>query len=72
MSGPVHHRYGEPRSVQSVVVDQALISGVWPCWVTQSWFVPVQVPMPSTTAKAAGFPCVHCSHSACMLASFPG
>src|SRR6202044_3030248 len=28
MSGPVHQRYGEPRLVQLVVVDQALRSGV--------------------------------------------
>src|ERR1700683_386284 len=54
------------------MVDQALMSGVWPCWVTHSWLEPVQVPMPSITAKTAGVPCVHCSHSACMLASLVG
>jgi hypothetical protein len=58
--------------VQSVVADEALIKGVWPCWVMQSWLVPVHVPMPSTTAKTAGLPCVHCAHSACMLASLVG
>jgi len=38
--------------VQLVVVDQALSSGVWPCWATHSWLSPVHVPTPSTTAKA--------------------
>jgi len=64
MSAPVHHKYGEPRFVQLVVVDQALINGVCPCWATHSWSSPSQVPMPSTTAKTGGLPSVHCRHSA--------
>src|ERR1700749_2132777 len=72
MSAPVHHRQGEARLVQLVVVDQALSSGVCPCWATQSWLSPSQVPMPSTTAKAAGLPWVHCLQSDCMLASLVG
>ena len=48
------------------------MSGVWPCWVTQSWLSPVQVPMPSTTANTAGLPWVHCWQSDCMLALLAG
>ena len=55
-----------------MVVDQALMSGVCPCWVTQSWLSPVQVPMPSITANTGGLPWVHCWHSACMLALLVG
>src|SRR3984885_850029 len=72
MSAPVHHKYGEARLVQLVVVDHALSSGVWPCWATQSWLSPSQVPTPSITAKTAGLPGVHCLHSDCMLASLVG
>src|ERR1700684_2668637 len=72
MSAPVHHKYGEARVVPLVVVAQALSSGVWPCWATQSWLSPSQVPTPSITAKTAGLPCVHCLHSDCMLASLVG
>ena len=46
-----------------MTVVQAPIIGVWPSWVTQSSLSPVQVPIPSTTAKAAGLPWVHCLHS---------
>ena len=55
-----------------MVVDHALISGVWPCWVTQSWLSPCHVPMPSTTANTGGLPWVHCWQSDCMLALLVG
>src|SRR5580658_8504531 len=48
------------------------MSGVWPCWATQSWLSPNQEPMPSRTAKVAGLPWVHCLQSDCMLASLVG
>ena len=72
MSGPVHHRYGEPRLVQLVVADEALIKGVWPCWVTQSWLR--ARPRPDAVdhgedGRAALGPLLQ---SACMLASFVG
>src|SRR5271167_471999 len=64
-SAPVHHRYGEPRFVQLVVVVHWESIGVCPCWVMQSSLVPSYVPSPSTTAKTGGLPSVHCLHSAC-------
>ena len=58
--------------VQSVTVDQAPIIGVCPSWVMQSSSWSCQAPRPSSTAKAAGDPSVHCLHRARISGSSVG
>ena len=58
--------------VQLVTVDHAPMKGVWPSWVMQSWSSPVQSPIPSSTAKAAGEPSVQVLHSARIWVSLVG
>ena len=48
------------------------MKGVWPSWVMQSSLSPVQSPMPSNTAKAAGDPSVQVLHSARIDVSLVG
>src|SRR5713226_5955719 len=71
-SVPVHQRYGDPVFVQFVTVVHWLSSGVLPSCVTHSWSGPVQAPMPSTTANAAGLPSVQSLHSDRMLDALLG
>ena len=49
-----------------------LIKGVWPSWVMHSWLSPVQVPIPSSTAKTGSPPSVHCLHRARIPVSLVG
>ena len=72
MSAPVHHKYGEPRLVQLVVVDQALSKRRLALLGHAELVVLFPGSDPVDTAKTGGLPCVHCWHSDCMLASFVG
>ena len=58
--------------VQLVTVLHAPMNGVWPSWVMQSWSSPVQSPIPSSTAKAAGDPSVQVLHRARISDSLVG
>ncbi len=55
-----------------VTVVHCPMKGVCPSWATQSSLSPVQSPMPSITAKAAGDPSVQVLHSARMSVSLVG